>query len=100
MNEGNRQILLYQTGGRLAVTHRFIVADGVDLSAKHDGSEGEEEERLQAKEDHEHDGHRRGEVTALCTGEGKTSTELHADTCSKTSLKHSKMRACLRCFRN
>lgn len=30
----------------LTVTHRLVVADGVDLSAKHDSGESEEEKRL------------------------------------------------------
>lgn len=47
------------------VTYGLIVTDGVELCAEHDGSEGEEEKGLQAEEDHKHDRHRRGEVTAL-----------------------------------
>lgn len=35
------------------VPHRLVVADGVKLSAEHDGGEGEEEERLHAEEDHQ-----------------------------------------------
>ena len=45
--------------------YRLIVADGVDLSAEHDGREGEEEEALQTEEDHQQHRHRRREVTAL-----------------------------------
>ena len=39
--------------------YRLIVADGVDLSAEHDGREGEEEEALQTEEDHQQHRHRR-----------------------------------------
>lgn len=49
----------------MRATYRLIVTDGVDLGAEHDGGEGEEEQRFQTEKDHEHDRHRRGEVTAL-----------------------------------
>ena len=54
-------------------THRLIVADGVELSAEHDGGEGEEEDSFQTEEDEQQNRHARGEVTALC---GNISREL------------------------
>lgn len=52
--------------GLIRLTHRLVVADGVNLGAEHDGGEGEEEESLQTQENEEHDSHRRGEITTLC----------------------------------
>lgn len=40
----------------------------MDLSAKHDSCEAEEEEALKAEEDHQHHRHRGGKVTALWRG--------------------------------
>lgn len=47
--------------------HRLVVADGVELSAEHDGCEGEEEKPLHAEEDHQHHRDRRREIAALWT---------------------------------
>lgn len=45
--------------------HRLVSADGVELSAEHDGSEGEEEEAFHAEEDHQHHRRWRREIAAL-----------------------------------
>ena len=50
---------------REEVTHRLVVADGVELGAEHDGGEGEEEDSFQTEEDEQQHRHARGEVTAL-----------------------------------
>jgi len=54
------------------VTHRFISTDGVDLSPKHDCSEDQKEEALEAEKDDEDDCCRRREAAALW-GERKIS---------------------------
>lgn len=46
-------------------THRFISADGVDLSPKHDCSEDQKEETFKAEEDEEDDSCWWREVAAL-----------------------------------
>lgn len=55
---------------------RLIIANGVNLCAEHDGGEGEEEDSLQAEENEEHDGHRRGEITALAPLDFDTGEEM------------------------
>lgn len=52
--------------GLFSLTHRLVVADGVNLGAEHDSGEGEEQDSLQAKENEEHYSHGRGEITTLC----------------------------------
>lgn len=49
--------------------YRFIVAYGVDLSAKHNCSESEKQKALKAQEDQQDYSHGRGEVTAFCEQE-------------------------------
>lgn len=44
---------------------RLVVADGVDLSTKHHGCEGEEEDGFKAEEDQQQHGHPWREVAAL-----------------------------------
>lgn len=63
--------------------HRLVVADGVELSAEHNGCEGEEEEGLHAEEDHQHHRHGRGEITALWTQ--KNTVRVQA--CTRTKRK-------------
>lgn len=52
--------------GLFWLTHCLVVADGVNLGAEHDSSEGEKQDSLQAQENEEHDSHGRGEITTLC----------------------------------
>ncbi len=62
--------------------HRLIVADRVQLSAEHNGCEGEEEESFHAEEDHQHHRHWRREIAALWT---QKTTDGHKS--SRLSLK-------------
>ena len=61
---------MFSNLSNLLVPHRLVVADGVELSAEHDGGEGEEEDRFQTEEDEQQHWHARGEVTALWGTDG------------------------------
>lgn len=55
---------------------RLIITDGVNLSAEHDSSEGEKQQRFQTQENQQQDRHRWGEITTLIPLDSDTGEEM------------------------
>lgn len=84
---------------QVTVSYRLIGADGVNLRAKHDSGEDQEEEAFEAQEDEEDDGCWWREGAALCTGRERKRIRRRMRRGRQTDRQTGSILTCPVCFK-